>query len=191
MLLLFQGETNFNAGQRARDGFRLRSLLFRDFDWQFVDVPPPGGGPGGIRLYYYRNERAQAERALRAIQSAYARLVEEFAYNPTKRIPYILYASQREFQTTNVFAVPESVLGVTSPDEQSRWHDAMRRIFPDVKKGDRLIGVNVPGRGAKFFHNGAPIGEIADIAFARAFFGIWLDPKTSRPDFRRLLLGER
>jgi hypothetical protein len=82
-------------------------------------------------------------------------------------------------------------LGVASPDEQSRWHDAMRRIFPDVNKGDRLIGVNVPGRGAKFFHNGAPIGEIADIAFARAFFGIWLDPKTSRPDFRRLLLGER
>ena len=82
-------------------------------------------------------------------------------------------------------------LGVGSPDEQSRWLEAMRRLFPDVSKGDRLTGVNVPGRGAKFFHNGAPIGEIADTQFARAFFGIWLDPKTSRPDFRRLLLGER
>jgi hypothetical protein len=82
-------------------------------------------------------------------------------------------------------------LGVGTPDEHSRWHDAMRRLFPDVRKGDRLTGVNVPGRGAKFFHNGMPIGEIADTAFARAFFGIWLDPKTSRPDFRRLLLGER
>jgi hypothetical protein len=66
----------------------------------------------------------------------------------------------------------------------------MQRLFPDVRKGDRLTGVNVPGRGAKFFHNGAAIGEIAEPGFARAFFGIWLDPKTSRPDFRKLLLGE-
>ncbi|WP_242341233.1 MULTISPECIES: hypothetical protein [unclassified Anaeromyxobacter] len=87
------------------------------FDWQFIDVPPPGGGPGGLRLYYYRNELAQAERALPAIQSAYARLVDQFHYNPTKRIPYILYATQREFQTQNVFAVTESVLGVTSPED--------------------------------------------------------------------------
>jgi hypothetical protein len=88
-----------------------------EFDWQFVDVPPPGGGKGGIRLYYYRNEEAQARRALPAIQSAFARLVDQFHYNPTKRIPYILYATQREFQTQNVFQVTESVLGVTSPED--------------------------------------------------------------------------
>lgn len=82
-------------------------------------------------------------------------------------------------------------LGVGSPDEHARWLAAMRRLFPDVRRGDRLTGVNLPGRGAKFFHNGAAIGEIADPGFARAFFGIWLDPKTSRPDFRKLLLGER
>lgn len=82
-------------------------------------------------------------------------------------------------------------LGVGSPDEHTRWLGAMQRLFPDVRKGDRLTGVNVPGRGAKFFHNGAAIGEIADPGFARAFFGIWLDPNTSQPDFRKLLLGER
>jgi len=81
-------------------------------------------------------------------------------------------------------------LGIGSPDEHARWLGAMQRLFPDVRKGDRLTGVNVPGRGAKFFHNGAAIGEIAEPGFARAFFGIWLDPKTSRPDFRKLLLGE-
>jgi hypothetical protein len=88
-----------------------------DFQWEFLDVPPPGGGPGGIRLYFYRSELAQARKALPAIQSAYARLVEAFHYNPTKRIPYILYATQREFQTQNVFQVTESVLGVTSPQD--------------------------------------------------------------------------
>jgi hypothetical protein len=88
-----------------------------NFDWRYADVPSPGGGPGGIRLYFYKTEQASAERALPAIQAAYARLVDEFAYNPTKRIPYILYATQREFQTQNVFAVTESVLGVTSPSD--------------------------------------------------------------------------
>jgi hypothetical protein len=92
-------------------------VAWYEFDWQFVDVPPPGGGKGGLRLYYYRNEVAQAQRALPAIQSAYARLVDQFHYNPTKRIPYILYATQREFQTQNVFQVSESVLGVTSPED--------------------------------------------------------------------------
>ena len=80
-------------------------VAWYDFDWQYVDVPPPGGGKGGIRLYYYRNEVAQARRALPAIQSAFARLVDQFHYNPTKRIPYILFATQREFQTQNVFQV--------------------------------------------------------------------------------------
>ena len=67
----------------------------------------------------------------------------------------------------------------------------MARIFPDVAKGDRLTGLYVPQGVVRYFHNGAPIGEIADAGFARAFFGIWFDPRTSRDDFRRRLLGER
>ncbi|HUL59166.1 MAG TPA: hypothetical protein VLU43_07825 [Anaeromyxobacteraceae bacterium] len=86
------------------------------FRWHEYDATAPGGG-GGIRLFFYESERAQAQRALPAIQSAYARLVELFHYVPTKRIPYILYGTQREFQTTNVFEVSESVLGVTSPQD--------------------------------------------------------------------------
>lgn len=85
------------------------------FDWRYVDLPAPDGGKGGLRLYYYKTAEAQARRALPAIRSAYARLVAEFAYSPTRRIPYILYGTQREFQTSNVFQVSESVLGVTSP----------------------------------------------------------------------------
>ncbi len=92
-------------------------VAWYDFNWQYVDVPAPGGGKGGIRLYFYRSEVAQARRALPAIQSAFARLVDQFHYNPTKRIPYILFATQREFQTQNVFQVSESVLGVTSPED--------------------------------------------------------------------------
>jgi hypothetical protein len=81
-------------------------------------------------------------------------------------------------------------LGLGTPEQRSRWGDAMRRLFPDVSKGDRLTGVSTPPGNARFFHNGRPIGEIDDREFARAFFGIWLDPRTSRPEYRKQLLGE-
>jgi len=82
-------------------------------------------------------------------------------------------------------------LGYGNADERARWDAFMQRVFPDVRKGDRLTGLHLPGRGVRFFHNGRPIGESPDPAFARAFFAIWLDPRTSAPDFRRTLLGER
>jgi hypothetical protein len=48
----------------------------------------------------------------------------------------------------------------------------------------------VPGFGARFWRNGAPLGEVADPAFSRAFFSIWLDPRTSAPELRAALLGQ-
>ncbi len=92
-------------------------IAWYEFDWRAYDVPPPGGGPGGIRLYHYRQERAVVERALPVIRNAFVRLVDRFRYSPTRTIPYILYSSKREFQATNVFQVSESVLGVTSPQD--------------------------------------------------------------------------
>jgi hypothetical protein len=70
-----------------------------------------------------------------------------------------------------------------------RWLGNMQQIFPDVKPGDRITGVNLPGVGARFFHNGQPRGELREVAFARLFFGIWLSPRTSEPALREHLLG--
>jgi hypothetical protein len=68
-----------------------------------------------------------------------------------------------------------------------RWGDQMTRIFPDVKDGDFIVGQYEPGV-ARFHFNGRLLGEIADGDFARAFFGIWLDAKTSAPGLRAALL---
>jgi hypothetical protein len=81
-------------------------------------------------------------------------------------------------------------LGYGTPHQRERWAQQMRRIFPDVDAGDCLIGVNLPREGVRFFRNGAPIGNIDDREFARAFFAIWLDPRTSEPSLRKKLLGE-
>jgi Chalcone isomerase-like len=80
-------------------------------------------------------------------------------------------------------------MGYGTEEQRVRWGDAMKRIFPSVNKGDRLTGVNLPGGIVRYFHNGTPIGDIADPGFSRAFFGIWLDPKTSELTFRQQLLG--
>ena len=80
-------------------------------------------------------------------------------------------------------------LDYVTPDQRTRWGALMARIFPDVRKGDRLTGVHTDDGAVRYFHNGRAIGSIDEPGFARAFFGIWLDPKSSRADFRRKLLG--
>lgn len=72
----------------------------------------------------------------------------------------------------------------------ARWLSAMKQVFPDVKEGDRITGVNVPGVGARFYFNGKLVGDVRDADFARLFFGVWLSPKTSEPALREALLGK-
>lgn len=74
-------------------------------------------------------------------------------------------------------------------EQEKRWQAEMRRVFPNVKKGDRLLGVQRPGQGAVFWLNGQWRGEIRDVEFTRLFFGIWLSPRTSEPALRQALLG--
>ena len=81
-------------------------------------------------------------------------------------------------------------LGYGTPDQRARWGALMKQIFPDVVDSDRIVGVNLPQSGARFYYNGNAIGEIQDREFAKAFFGIWLDPRTSEPALRKKLLGE-
>jgi len=80
-------------------------------------------------------------------------------------------------------------LGFGTPAQRAEWLDTMRRLFPDVAEGDALSGEHQPGVGARFTRNGRPLGEVADPGFSRAFFSIWLDPRTSEPGLRAALLG--
>lgn len=75
----------------------------------------------------------------------------------------------------------------------ARWENDMRALFPDVEKGDRLVGVRMPGAGATFYSGTRrlgqiKLGQIKDEAFADAFFGIWLNPGTRAPELRAQLL---
>jgi hypothetical protein len=80
--------------------------------------------------------------------------------------------------------------GPIAPDAETRWLATMTGLFPDVKAGDRITGVQRPGTSTRFFHNGNLRGEVREAEFTRRFFGIWLAPTTSEPRLRESLLGK-
>jgi hypothetical protein len=80
-------------------------------------------------------------------------------------------------------------VGNLTAELEARWLAEMQRLFPDVRRGDRLLGLQRPGEGAFFWLNGQARGELRDAQFARLFFGIWLSPQTSEPALRQALLG--
>jgi hypothetical protein len=69
------------------------------------------------------------------------------------------------------------------------WQMQLIQIFPDIQKGDWLIGLYAPQMPSQFFLNGVSIGVIDDLNLSRHFFDIWLSEKTSKPQLRRQLLG--
>jgi len=70
-----------------------------------------------------------------------------------------------------------------------RWEADMERLFIDVHEGDQLTGVYLPGAGCRFYSRTQLLGEVRDPEFARAFFAIWLDPRTKDTQLRNRLLG--
>ena len=109
-----------------------------------------------------------------------------------------LEASPSALQLDYQRDIPRERLVQTSLDEMrrlgadeaqlTRWDADLRRVFPDVKEGECIVGVHRPGRGASFFHQGRATGEIDDAEFARRFFAIWLDPASRSPALRSALL---
>lgn len=71
----------------------------------------------------------------------------------------------------------------------AQWQAQMQRSFVDVEAGTRITGVYLPGQGARFFVGQQLQHEVKDPQFAKAFFDIWLDPRTRNPELREQLLG--
>ena len=75
------------------------------------------------------------------------------------------------------------------PGQLESWETQMRSIFPNVVSGDRILGIHLPNRGALFFLNDQPIGQVNDSAFSEAFFNIWIHPETRVASLRKKLLS--
>ncbi len=81
--------------------------------------------------------------------------------------------------------------GVTDTEKLTRWESEMTRIFPDMKAGASIIGIRTKAGNAVFYKDNQHIGSIKDKEFTENFFAIWLSPKTSEPELRQTLLGQK
>lgn len=81
--------------------------------------------------------------------------------------------------------------GYGPEDKLARWGAELTRIFPDIKPGDTLIGVHMPGKEVRFYTRDKFIATVAEPEFAKAFFDIWLSEKTSEQGLRERLLGKK
>ena len=100
---------------------------------------------------------------------------------------YLRDFSARDIASRSITEMRRS--GPLTPEQADQWQKALETTLPDVRKGDRLTGVNQPGQPTAFWLNGKSIGDIAGADFAKRFFGIWLAPQTSAPALREALLA--
>ncbi len=80
-------------------------------------------------------------------------------------------------------------LGVSETLAQN-WGKQLATFLPNVEPGQNLTAIYAPKLGTTFYFEGKPLAQIAGTDFPKAFFGIWLDPKTSAPKLREQLLGQ-
>jgi len=80
-------------------------------------------------------------------------------------------------------------LGVADA-QAAAWGKELINILPNVEPGQTIAAIYIPKQGTIFFYEGKKISQIQGADFAKAFFGIWLDAKTSAPKLRADLLGQ-
>jgi len=98
--------------------------------------------------------------------------------------------SRDDLVDTSIKEIRRLDLAPNDPSVLARWEQEMRAAFVDVRAGERITGVFVPGEGARFYVAGVLHHSVPDEAFAKAFFAIWLDERTRSAKLRAQLLGE-
>lgn len=85
----------------------------------------------------------------------------------------------------------EEMKRIGVPDAQAAlWGRELNAFLPNVESGQTLTALYSPKQGTTFYYEGKQIAQIPGTEFSKAFFGIWLDPKTSVPKLRTELLGQ-
>jgi hypothetical protein len=67
--------------------------------------------------------------------------------------------------------------------------DRMLALVPDVKEGDTMSFVYVPGKGTTLFSGEKALGTFEGKDFADAIFLLWLGPKPPSEDLKKGMLG--
>jgi len=74
--------------------------------------------------------------------------------------------------------------------EYTEFIPMLKAMWPDITSGDTLA-LLVNNNQSIFYFNDIKIGVIEQPAFSQLFLAIWLSEKTSQPELRTELLGEK
>ncbi|MEX0980087.1 MAG: BamA/TamA family outer membrane protein, partial [Gemmatimonadota bacterium] len=88
--------------------FGKNKVQYTDFEWQILSGE-------NVDVYFYPEEEDVARMALVFAEESFLALQERFQHHPFQRPPVVVYASQQDFQQTNVTGgfIPDGVLGFT------------------------------------------------------------------------------
>lgn len=75
-----------------------------------------------------------------------------------------------------------------SKGEIENYRSVLTSLFPNIYRGDQLIGIKKTNSDGVFFYNEKTIGKINDEELLDNFFDIWLSEKTSHPELRDKLI---
>jgi hypothetical protein len=96
---------NFSFSQFGRN-----KAQYKEFKWQFIQTKH-------FDIYFYKGGEAVAEYSADIAEREYKKISENWNYKLKKRIPFFLYNSHNEFQSTLVISggqIGESTGGVTT-----------------------------------------------------------------------------
>jgi Tol biopolymer transport system component len=106
----------------AHAQFGKNKVQYDEFDFKVLQTDH-------FDIHYYPEEEAAVMDAARMAERAYARLSKVFRHDWERRKPLILYASQSDFQQTNIFQfqISEGTAGITE-----RIRDRIVLFFPSA-----------------------------------------------------------
>jgi hypothetical protein len=105
--------------------FGKNQIRFFNFDWKIYKTEH-------FEIYYYTSIEPHLERIAGYAENAYSHISTELKHDLPERVPMILFKTQSEFQTNNVFVgVPEGVLAFAEPERH-------RMILPIDEPPDQL-----------------------------------------------------
>jgi hypothetical protein len=149
-------------------------------DWHALLPQAQALGGGDMTWFGLRIYRATLWSASRPFDAAQPFALQLHYYRSISR-ERLVSTSIDEIRRLSPTPLPAPTL--------TRWEALLNTTFVDVRDGDELTGVYLPGKGMQLYDRQRLLAELNDEALARAFFDIWLNPDSRDQRLRQRLMG--
>jgi len=101
------------AGIADAQYFGRNKVQYKNFEWQVLSTPH-------FEIHFYKGAESLAARTALLLEDSYQMLAEKLQTTLPWKVPIILYASQNDFQQTNVSSglIPEGLKGFAEPSRK-------------------------------------------------------------------------